>query len=97
MNARITRHLEPGTPEQAGFSADRIAMIDQRLQSWVAQGRTPAITAQARPQAYPDFSRHWLKTMNLPGLCQVDHLCRKVMPAPVVAAADPSNRGRISL
>ena len=37
--------LTEALPEEAGFDAARIDLIDQRLRSWVDEGRTPAISA----------------------------------------------------
>lgn len=37
--------LKPGRPEDVGFCPERMDLIRRRLRSWVAQGRTPAISA----------------------------------------------------
>jgi CubicO group peptidase (beta-lactamase class C family) len=45
MSRKEIRTLETAAAEDAGFDADRIRLIDQRLASWVREGRTPAISA----------------------------------------------------
>ncbi len=45
MTETSIRTLEQGSPESAGFRAEQIRLIDERLAEWVNQGRTPAISA----------------------------------------------------